>query len=142
MPDGSFPNYDRPLSFVPEHERVYLVHEGEGLDLFPLHAFTDILQWREERYEFEGLGEVAPQIYFRLSDRGYLECIPFSNRAVFSQLGGDAYQRFRDIFRLEEWRAQAEARRKYPKTLGRIGQGVDRRFSSVGKSTSAKLKKL
>jgi hypothetical protein len=106
MPDGSFPNYDRPLSFVPEHERVYLVHEGEGLDLFPLHAFADILQWREERYEFEGLGEVAPQIYFRLSDRGYLECIPFSNRAVFSQLGGDAYQRFRDIFRLEEWRAQ------------------------------------
>jgi tetratricopeptide (TPR) repeat protein len=104
--DGSFPNYDRPLSFVPEHERVYLVHEGEGLDLFPLHAFADILQWREERYEFEGLGEVAPQIYFRLSDRGYLECIPFSNRAVFSQLGGDAYQRFRDIFRLEEWRAQ------------------------------------
>jgi tetratricopeptide (TPR) repeat protein len=104
--DGSLPNYDRPLSFVPERERVYLVHEGEGLDLFPLHAFTDILQWREERYEFEGLGEVAPQIYFRLSDRGYLECIPFSNRAVFSQLGGDAYQRFRDIFRLEEWRAQ------------------------------------
>jgi tetratricopeptide (TPR) repeat protein len=103
---GSLPNYDRPLSFVPEHERVYLVHEGEGLDLFPLHAFADILQWREERYEFEGLGEVAPQIYFRLSDRGYLECIPFSNRAVFSQLGGDAYQRFRDIFRLEEWRAQ------------------------------------
>jgi tetratricopeptide (TPR) repeat protein len=104
--DGSFPNYDRPLSFVSEHERVYLVHEGEGLDLFPLHAFADILQWREERYEFEGLGEVAPQIYFRLGDRGYLECIPFSNRAVFSQLGGDAYQRFRDIFRLEEWRAQ------------------------------------
>jgi nucleoside-triphosphatase THEP1 len=104
--DGSFPNYDRLLSFVPERERVYLVHEGEGLDLFPLHAFADILQWREERYEFEGLGEVAPQIYFRLSDRGYLECIPFSNRAVFSQLGGDAYQRFRDIFRLEEWRAQ------------------------------------
>jgi hypothetical protein len=104
--DGSFPEYDRPLSFVPEHGRVYLVREGEGLDLFPLHAFTDILQWREERYEFERLGEVAPQIYFRLSERGYLECIPFSTKAVFSHLGEDAYQRFRDIFRLEEWRAQ------------------------------------
>jgi flagellar biosynthesis GTPase FlhF len=104
--DGSFPEYDRPLSFVPEHGRVYLVRDGEGLDLFPLHAFTDILQWREERYEFERLGEVAPQIYFRLSERGYLECIPFSNRAVFSYLGEDVYQRFQDIFRLEEWRAQ------------------------------------
>ena len=104
--DGAFPECDRPLSFVPEHGRVYLVQEGEGLDLFPLHAFTDILQWREERYEFESLGEVAPQIYFRLSERGYLECIPFSTKAVFSHLGKDAYQRFRDIFRLEEWRAQ------------------------------------
>jgi hypothetical protein len=110
LPDanGSFPEYDRDrsLSFVREQGRVYLVHEGEGLDLFPLHAFADILQWREERYEFEGLGEVAPQIYFRLSERGYLECIPFSTKAVFSHLGEDAYQRFRDIFRLEEWREQ------------------------------------
>jgi tetratricopeptide (TPR) repeat protein len=106
--DGTFPKYDRDrsLSFVLEQGRVYLVHDGKGLDLFPLHAFTAILQWREERYEFEGLGEVAPQIYFRLSERGYLECIPFSTKAVFSHLGEDAYQRFRDIFRLEEWREQ------------------------------------
>jgi hypothetical protein len=106
--DGSFPKYDRDrsLSFVREQGRVYLVHDDKGLDLFPLHAFTDILQWREERYEFERLEEVAPQIYFRLSERGYLECIPFSTKAVFSHLGEDAYQRFRDIFRLEEWREQ------------------------------------
>jgi hypothetical protein len=113
LPDasGSFPEYKykHSLSFDPEHGRVYLVREGEGLDLFPLHAFTAILQWREERYEFERLGEVAPQIYFRLNkrgERGYLECIPFSTKAVFSHLGKDAYQRFRDIFRLEEWREQ------------------------------------
>jgi len=56
-----------PCLLFSEHERVYLVHEGEGLDLFPLHAFADILQWREERYEFERLEEVAPQIYFRLN---------------------------------------------------------------------------
>jgi hypothetical protein len=109
--DGSFPKYDRDrsLSFVREQGRVYLVHDDKGLDLFPLHAFTDILQWREERYEFERLEEVAPQIYFRLNkrgERGYLECIPFSTKAVFSHLGKDAYQRFRDIFRLEEWREQ------------------------------------
>ncbi len=104
--DGTFPDYERPLSFTPELGRVYLVREGEGLDLFPLHAFTDILQWREERYEFESVGEAVPQIYFRLSERGYLECISFSTKAVFSHLGKDAYQRFRDIFRLEEWRAK------------------------------------
>jgi hypothetical protein len=110
--DGSFPNYDRPLSFVPEHGRVYLVHEGEGLDLFPLHAFTDILQWREERYEFERLGEVAPQIYFRLSERGYLECIPFSNRAVFSYLGEDAYQRFRTS---SDWKSGVHSEGEKPR---------------------------
>jgi hypothetical protein len=104
--DGTFPEYDRPFSFVPEHGRVYLVHDGEGLDLFPLHAFTDILRWREVRYDFERLGEVALHIYFRLSERGYLECIPFSNRAVFSYFGEDAHRCFREIFQLEEWRQQ------------------------------------
>jgi len=104
--DGVFPKFERPLSLIPQLERVYLVRGNEWLDLFPLHAFTDILQWREERYEFESAGKAAPQIYFRLSERGYLECIPFSKKAVFSHLGKEAYQRFRDIFRLEEWRAQ------------------------------------
>ncbi|MEJ7613448.1 MAG: AAA family ATPase [Candidatus Fervidibacter sacchari] len=107
--DGSFPEFERSLSFSPALERVYLVHGDEWLDLFPLHAFTDILQWREELYDFERLEEVAPQIYFRLSERGYLECISFSTKAVFSHLGKDAYQRFREIFRLEEWRAQRKS---------------------------------
>jgi hypothetical protein len=62
------------------------------LDLFPLHAFTDILQWRGE--EFKPVGEAAPQIYFRVSRKGYLEYIPFSDRAAFSHLGEEAYQRF------------------------------------------------
>jgi len=107
--DGTFPKFERLLPFTPEAERVYLVHGDEWLDLFPLHTFTDILQWREELYDFERLEEVAPQIYFRLSERGYLECISFSTKAVFSHLGKDAYQRFRDIFRLEEWRAQRKS---------------------------------
>ncbi len=107
--DGTFPKFERPLPFTPEVERVYLVRGDEWLDLFPLHAFTDILQWREELYDFERLGEVVPQIYFRLSERGYLECISFSTKAVFSHLGKDAYQRFREIFRLEEWRAQRKS---------------------------------
>jgi tetratricopeptide (TPR) repeat protein len=132
LPDasGSLPNYDRPLSFVPEHERVYLIHEGEGLDLFPLHAFTDILQWREERYEFEGLGEVAPQIYFRLSDQGYLECIPFSNKAVFSHLGKDAYKRFCDIFRLQEWLEQ-QRRRKEAQEIQKLWDELARELTEV-----------
>jgi hypothetical protein len=127
---GSLPNYDRPLSFVPEHERVYLIHEGEGLDLFPLHAFTDILQWREERYEFEGLGEVAPQIYFRLSDQGYLECIPFSNKAVFSHLGKDAYKRFCDIFRLQEWLEQ-QRRRKEAQEIQKLWDELARELTEI-----------
>jgi hypothetical protein len=50
-------------------------------------------------------GEIVPQIYFRLSKRGTLECVPISAKAVFSHLGQDTWRRFRDIFRLEEWQA-------------------------------------
>jgi tetratricopeptide (TPR) repeat protein len=103
-PGQVFPKFKGRLSFAPQPERVYLVRGGEGLDLFPLHAFTDILQWRGE--EFKPVGEAAPQIYFRVSRKGYLEYIPFSDRAAFSHLGEEAYQRFQEIFRLEEWRAR------------------------------------
>jgi hypothetical protein len=41
-----------------------------------------------------------------VSRKGYLEYIPFSDRAAFSHLGEEAYQRFQEIFRLEEWRAR------------------------------------
>jgi tetratricopeptide (TPR) repeat protein len=103
-PGQAFPKFKGHLSFAPQPERVYLVRGGEGLDLFPLHAFTDILQWRGEG--FESLEEAALQIYFRVSRKGYLEYIPFSDRAAFSHLGEEAYQRFQEIFRLEEWRAR------------------------------------
>jgi hypothetical protein len=103
-PGQAFPKFDGPRSFAPQPERVYLARGGEGLDLFPLHAFTDILQWRGG--EFKPVGEAAPQIYFRVSRKGYLEYIPFSDRAAFSHLGEEAYQRFQEIFRLEEWRAR------------------------------------
>jgi tetratricopeptide (TPR) repeat protein len=103
-PGQAFPKFKGHLSFAPQPERVYLVRGGEGLDLFPLHAFTDILQWRGDG--FESLEEAAPQIYFRVSRKGYLEYISFSDRAAFSHLGEEAYQRFQEIFRLEEWRAR------------------------------------
>ncbi len=103
-PGQAFPKFKGHLSFAPQPERVYLVRGGEGLDLFPLHAFTDILQWRGG--EFKPVGEAAPQIYFRVSRKGYLEYITFSDRAAFSHLGEEAYQRFQEIFRLEEWRAR------------------------------------
>jgi tetratricopeptide (TPR) repeat protein len=103
-PGQAFPKFKGHLSFAPQPERVYLVRGGEGLDLFPLHAFTDILQWRGEG--FESLEEAALQIYFRVSRKGYLEYISFSDRAAFSHLGEEAYQRFQEIFRLEEWRAR------------------------------------
>jgi len=106
QPDGSLPDYHRTVNFEAQPERVYLVKDGDGLDLFPLHAFTEILQWREERYEFDRVGEVSPQIYFRLSSKGYLEFVPFSQQAFFSHLKGSAYERFQEIFRLEEWRAK------------------------------------
>lgn len=77
--DGSFPDFDKTIPEA-QPERVYLVKGKDALDLFPLHAFTEILQWREERYDFERIAETAPQIYFRPSEKVYLEFVPFSKK--------------------------------------------------------------
>lgn len=105
-----FHEFKEPVNFETEPERVYLLKGTEGLDLFPLHAFTEILQLKEGTEE--RLEEVAPQVYFRLSERGYLEFVPFSQKAAFSQLRGSVYERFRQIFRLEEWRAKKRKERE------------------------------
>ncbi|MCS7266312.1 MAG: zinc ribbon domain-containing protein, partial [Armatimonadetes bacterium] len=105
--NGVFSEFGSQPKFKPEPERVYLLKGKEYLDLFPLHAFTEILQLREERVE--KIDETAPQVYFRLSERGFLEFVALSERAAFSQLRGSVYERFREIFRLEEWRRQRQA---------------------------------
>lgn len=99
--DGSFPDFDKTIPEV-QPERGYLVKGKDALDLFPSHAFTEILQWREEQYDFERIAETTPQIYFRPSEKVYLEFVPFSKKAAFSHLKGSAYKRFQEIFRLEE----------------------------------------
>ncbi len=102
--EGVFPKYTEPIDFSPQSERVYLLKGAEGLDVFPLQAFTEVMQIREERVE--RFDEVSPQVYFRVSERGYLEYVPFSGRVAFSQLKGSVYERFQEVFRLEAWRAQ------------------------------------
>ncbi len=122
--EGVFPKYTEPIDFTPQPERVYLLKGAEGLDVFPLQAFTEVMQIREERVE--RFDEVTPQVYFRVSERGYLEYVPFSGRVAFSQLKGSVYERFREVFRLEAWRAQrrreVEARGLWAEVNERIAE--------------------
>lgn len=103
--EGSFPAAEPPaeLRHLLQPERVVLVRGSEGLDMFPLQAFGVVLQWRDEGTE--RAAEVAPQLYSRLNkSKGHLEYTSLNSRTVFSQKAGIALQRFREVFRLEEWR--------------------------------------
>jgi tetratricopeptide (TPR) repeat protein len=110
--DGSFNTYDRPNSSETlQPQSVALVHETELLDMFPLHVFGDAFQWRDE--DMERLANDVPQLYFRLSGKGYMEFTPFSNRISFSQQRGLILARFKEVFQLEEWRSLIRAGRQH-----------------------------
>jgi hypothetical protein len=110
-PGGAFPPLEpTTLPLPPQPERILLMHGADALDLFPLHAFSDVLQWREE--QMERIADAAPQVYLRLNDKGYLEFTTLSDRAAFSQQRGVALERFRELFRLEEWRRLTDAERQ------------------------------
>ncbi|MGH8581574.1 MAG: AAA family ATPase [Gammaproteobacteria bacterium] len=102
-PDGAFPPYESSqFKQVVQPERVLLVQGPQVLDLFPLHSFSEVIQWRDEREEH--MAGAAPQVYLRLSNKGYLEFTPITEGAAFAQQRGYALERFRELFRLEEWR--------------------------------------
>lgn len=112
--DGSFAPFDAsrlPVPSQPEHVLLSREVEGktEALDLFPLQAYGEILQRREEQVE-RVAGEVS-LVYFRLSGKGYLEFTPMSDHAAFAQRGGNALDRFNELYRLEEWRSLNAAAR-------------------------------
>jgi len=86
--------------------RIYLLREHEALDLFPLHAFSEVFQNREGRWE--RIAGETPQLYFR-SDRNIVDFTVLSDKAAFSQQSGEVLERFREIFKLEEWRSLTEA---------------------------------
>ena len=110
--DGSFHPYDSPNSSQTlQPESVALVHEAELLDMFPLHVFGDVFQWRDEN--MERIATDVPQLYFRLSGKGYIEFTPFSNRIAFAQQRGPILARFREVFQLDEWRSLIRAGRQH-----------------------------
>jgi WD40 repeat protein len=119
LPEGTEP---------PRPERLLLLADDRVLDLFPLHAYADVFHYtdrgREEtraggkdratdpRAFFERVPEASPAalLYFRRGAKDYLEYTVFSPHAAHSQEGFAALERFKQLFRLEEWRRQAEAR--------------------------------
>lgn len=115
--DGTFPEIDPLTTREPVAPgRVVLVHGSEVLDLFPLHAFGEVFHHREDT--FDRAGDPAPHLYFRTSDKGYLEFTTLSGRVAFGQQRGAALERFREVFRLEEWKRN---RVKQPRPQANFG---------------------
>jgi hypothetical protein len=97
----SGPPRQKSRELVPTH--VFLSNEETSLDLFPLHIFDDVWQWREER-PMRVSGQ-ALQLFFRLSRKGYLEFTPLSHTAAFAQQRGAVLEKFRQEFPVSDWRA-------------------------------------
>lgn len=103
--DGSFPAYTHQIDsiqFAPE--AVYLLHQGQALNLFPLQIFGSVFHWRDDLTEPEKIVEAAPQIYFRFGRKGQLDFTPLTDEAFFAHQRGTTLENFNQIFSLDEWR--------------------------------------
>jgi hypothetical protein len=126
-----FPEFDLaslPSGITPpQPDRLLLITGNHAIDLFPLHAYGDVFHYldktREEvraagkagtdpRANFEPVPEASPAtlLYFRRGAKDYLEYTSLSSYAAHSQEGFAALERFRQVFQLEQWRRNAEAR--------------------------------
>jgi len=131
LPGTSFPEFDLaalPAGVArPQPDRLLLIAGDRAIDLFPLHAYGDVFHYldktREEvrtagkagtdpRANFEPVPEASPAtlLYFRRGAKDYLEYTSLSPYAAHSQEGFAALERFRQVFQLEQWRRNAEAR--------------------------------
>lgn len=110
--DDSFPAYTNSIDsiqFTPE--AVYLLHQGQALNLFPLQIFSAVLRWRDDVPEPEKTVEAASQIYFRASGKGQLDFTPLTDQALFAHQRGAALESFNQIFCLEKWRKTIAAQK-------------------------------
>ncbi len=137
-PGESFPVYDLKKlpadAPSPQPDRLLLCCGPRAVDLFPLHAYGDVFHYldkgREEKRSaggsqatdprafFEPVPEASPSglLYFRRGEKDYLEYTSFSAQAAHSQEGFAALEKFKQVFRIEEWRraaAAVEARREF-----------------------------
>jgi len=88
-----------------EPGHVVLTMNDKSLDLFPVHTFMDVVQWRDE--VDEKLGTVAPQLYCRMSGP-IVEFTVLHDVHAFSQHRKEALQTWEEMFPLESWREQQQ----------------------------------
>jgi len=108
--NGSFHEYKLLIPDILHKDRIFMVTGFETLDLFPLHAFTDVFQYQQDK--LERIAVATPLIYFRLNKKGYLEFTALNGKEAFSHEKGSALVRFKELFQLEEWRHMEKAREK------------------------------
>jgi tetratricopeptide (TPR) repeat protein len=125
-----FPASALPAGLAPSGpDQLLLLSGGRCVDLFPLHAYGEVFRFtpkgREElraaqksgaadpKEFFDPVPEASPSglLYFRRGAQDYLEFTALSPHAAHSQEGFVALERFKQVFRLEEWRRREEARR-------------------------------
>jgi AAA ATPase domain len=103
---GNFERFtDERVEAELQGERVAIIRGSEFLDLHPLHAFAGVgsLSGQESTV---GSARV-PQIYFRVSSKGFLEFTPFTDDAAVSQVSGPVLERFTELFGMTDRRPPA-----------------------------------
>lgn len=108
--DWSLPRFvEQTVSLSYEPQRVYLLKESEGLDLFPLHSYDAVMLWREEEQDFREVDKPAPMLYLRYNERRQmLEFTALAPKTPFAQRGEDFLEAFLSAFNLSDWRRQME----------------------------------
>lgn len=93
---------------------VYLFHEKERLNLFPLLTFDAIKLWNEENQTFQKLNDHAHLIYQRYnSGRNIIEFSSIHPNQSFSQSGDPFVNKFFHTFNIQEWRQRQNEKGKF-----------------------------
>ncbi|RME60884.1 ATP-binding protein, partial [Candidatus Parcubacteria bacterium] len=109
LPDkkGAFKPYDGDVPAI-EPGHAFLLHDGAPLlDLYPFHAFLEVIQARDD--EDVKLGAEAPQLYCRMSDGPVVEFTVLHDAYSFAQQRERILADWEKILPLDEWREAREA---------------------------------
>ncbi|WP_042462149.1 NACHT domain-containing protein [Neobacillus dielmonensis] len=115
LPDeiGSIPAISEQTSPL-ESIAVYIKHDHEYINLFPLQYYDIAMVWSESEQEFlKTDSHPSPMIYMRYNkNRKMLEFTSFGKKSSFSQKGEDLLQPFLSIYNFEDWRKKRIARQR------------------------------
>jgi len=106
---GEFAAFENSAISV-EQDHAVLVFDGKPLlDLYPMHAFLEVVQAKDE--EDAKLGVLAPQLYCRMSDEPVVEFTVLHDQHSFSQQREHILEAWEEMFPVDMWQGSSEARK-------------------------------